>query len=98
MIHSDRGFQYTSKGFKRIVDGANMIHSMSRVGRCLDNAPIENFWGTLKSEMYYLREFQTFDELQKAIEVYIYFYNHQRYQKRLNGLSPLEFRAQVLLF
>lgn len=72
-----------------------MTHSMSRVGRCLDNAPIENFWGTLKSEMYYLREFQSFEELRKAIEVYIYFYNHQRYQKRLNGLSPLEFRAQA---
>ena len=95
MIHSDRGFQYTSKGFKRIVDGAKMTHSMSRVGRCLDNAPIENFWGTLKSEMYYLREFQSFEELRKAVDVYIYFYNHQRYQKRLNGLSPLEFRAQA---
>ncbi|MER2237755.1 MAG: IS3 family transposase, partial [Psychrobacillus sp.] len=92
---SDRGFQYTSKRFKRIVDGAKMTHSMSRVGRCLDNAPIENFWGTLKSEMYYLREFQSFEELRKAVDVYIYFYNHQRYQKRLNGLSPLEFRAQA---
>lgn len=95
MIHSDRGFQYTSKGFKCILDEANMTQSMSRVGRCLDNAPIENFWGTLKSEMYYLREFQSFEELRKAIEKYIHFYNHQRYQKRLNGLSPLEFRAQA---
>lgn len=95
LIHSDRGFQYTSKGFKRIVDGAQMTRSMSRVGRCLDNAPIENFWGTLKSEMYYLREFQSFEELRKAIDLYIHFYNHQRYQKRLNGLSPLEFRAQA---
>ena len=95
MIHSDRGFQYTSKRFKRIIDEAKMTQSMSRVGRCIDNAPIESFWGTLKSEMYYLREFQSFEELRKAIEVYIYFYNHQRYQKRLNGLSPLEFRAQA---
>lgn len=95
MIHSDRGYQYTSKGFKRIVDEAKMTHSMSRVGRCLDNAPIESFWGTLKCEMYYLRHFQSFEELKKAIELYIHFYNHTRYQKRLNGLSPLEFRAQA---
>lgn len=95
MVHSDRGFQYTSKGFKRLVDEAGIIHSMSRVARCLDNAPIENFWGTLKSEMYYLHDFQAYEELKKAIDVYIHFYNNERYQKRLNGLSPLEFRAQA---
>lgn len=95
MVHSDRGFQYTSKGFKRMVDDAKMVHSMSRVGRCLDNAPIENFWGTLKTEMYYLRDFQAYEELNKAVNSYIHFYNNERYQKRLNGLSPLEFRAQA---
>ncbi|MFK3988683.1 IS3 family transposase [Exiguobacterium mexicanum] len=95
MIHSDRGFQYTSRGFKRMVEEAGLTHSMSRVGRCLDNAPIEGFWGTLKVEMYYLREFQAYSELTSAIETYISFYNHDRFQKRLNGLSPVEYRSQA---
>lgn len=95
LIHSDRGYQYTSKGFKRITDKANMIHSMSRPGRCLDNASIEGFWGSLKCEMYYLSKFHTYEELEGAIASYIHFYNTSRYQKRLNGLSPLEFRAQA---
>lgn len=95
LIHSDRGYQYTSKGFKLMIDEAKLTHSMSRVGRCLDNAPIEGFWGTLKCEMYYLSTFHSFEELKKAIELYIHFYNHSRYQKRLNGLSPLEFRVQA---
>ncbi|MCM3281135.1 IS3 family transposase, partial [Exiguobacterium sp. MER 193] len=95
LIHSDRGYQYTSKGFKRMVEDAGLTHSMSRVGRCIDNAPIESFWGTLKVEMYYLREFQAYSELTSAIETYISFYNHDRFQKRLNGLSPVEYRSQA---
>lgn len=50
LIHSDCGYQYTSKFFKRMIDDAEMVHSMSRVGRCIDNGPIEAFWGTLKCE------------------------------------------------
>ena len=68
---------------------------MSRVGLCIDNSPIESFWGTLKSEMYYLNSFETYEALVQAIKTYIDFYNHQRYQKRLNGLSPMEYRAQA---
>lgn len=49
MIHSDRGNQYTSRGFNTMIEDANLTHSMSRVGRCLDNAPLESFGGTLKS-------------------------------------------------
>ncbi len=95
LIHSDRGFQYTSHGFKRRIDKAKMIQSMSRVGRCIDNGPMESFWGTLKSEKYYLHKYGTFEDLSKAINEYIHFYNHDRYQKRLNGLSPLEYRAKA---
>lgn len=94
LIHTDRGYQYTSSHFKALLK-ENMVHSMSRVGRCIDNSPIESFWGTLKSEMYYLRTFETYEELVLAINRYIYFYNHTRYKKKLNGLSPLEFRAQA---
>ncbi len=95
LIHSDRGFQYTSHGFKRRIDKAKMTQSMSRVGRCIDNGPIESFWGTLKCEKYYLHKYGTFEDLSKAIDEYIHFYNHNRYQKRLNGLSPMEYRAKA---
>jgi putative transposase len=95
LIHSDRGFQYTSKGFKRKIDKAEMTQSMSRVGRCIDNGPMESFWGTLKCEKYYLNKYKTFEELSLAIDDYIRFYNYDRYQKRLNGLSPMEYRAKA---
>lgn len=95
LIHSDRGFQYTSKGFKRRIEAAKMIQSMSRVGRCIDNGPMESFWGTLKCEKYYLNRYETLEELSQAIKEYINFYNYDRYQKRLNGLSPMEYRAKA---
>lgn len=95
LLHSDRGYQYTSKEFKRILDKAEMIHSMSRVGRCIDNGPIESFWGTLKVEKYYLYKFDSFEALKHAIDTYITFYNNERFQEKLNGLSPLEYRAQA---
>ncbi|WP_025729161.1 IS3 family transposase, partial [Heyndrickxia ginsengihumi] len=87
--------QYTSKGFKRKIDAVKMTQSMSRVGRCIDNGPMESFWGTLKCEKYYLHQYKTFEELSLAIDEYIHFYNHERYQKRLNGLSPMEYRAKA---
>lgn len=68
-----------------------MIQSMSRVGRCLDNAPMESWWGILKSEMYYLKRFTSREELVYAIEEYIRFYNTRRYQKRLNCMTPCEY-------
>ncbi|WP_108672584.1 IS3 family transposase, partial [Peribacillus acanthi] len=95
LIHSDRGYQYTSHGFKRRLDKAEITQSMSRVGRCIDNGPMESFWGTLKCEKYYLHKYNTFEDLLIAVDEYIHFYNHDRYQKRLNGLSPLEFRAKA---
>jgi putative transposase len=95
LLHSDRGFQYTSSGFKRLLQEAEIEPSMSRVGRCIDNGPMESFWGTLKCEKYYLHTYQTFDELEKAIDDYIYFYNYERLQKRLNGLTPMEYRDKA---
>jgi putative transposase len=95
LIHSDRGFQYTSKWFKQKLDAVGMTQSMSRVGRCIDNGPMESFWGTLKCEKYYLRKYKTFEELSNDINEYIHFYNYERYQKRLNGLSPMEYRVKA---
>lgn len=93
MIHSDRGFQYTSLAFKRKLDAAQITQSMSRVGRCIDNGPMEGFWGILKCEKYYLHKYHTYEELSHAIDEYMIFYNNRRLQKRLNGLSPIEYRA-----
>lgn len=92
LLHSDRGFQYTSKQFKVKLDKAGMTQSMSRVGRCIDNGPMEGFWGILKCEMYYLANFYDYDSLAKAIENYIHFYNYQRRQKKLNKLAPMTYR------
>lgn len=95
MLHSDRGFQYTSLYFKQMLDEAKMTQSMSRVGRCIDNGPMESFWGTLKCEKYYLHKYQTFGQLKQDIEDYIHFYNYERLQAKLNGLSPMEFRTKA---
>ena len=91
LFHSDRGFQYTNRIFYNKLREAKMRQSMSRVGRCIDNGPMEGFWGMLKSEMYYLRRFTDRDDLIQAIENYIYFYNNSRYQKRLHCMTPMEF-------
>jgi len=96
VFHSDRGFQYTSKVFKTKLDAQGMTQSMSRVGRCIDNGPMEAFWGTLKAEMYYLNRFPNYDSLKTAIDNYIFFYNYNRYQEGLGGLAPLEFRESHL--
>lgn len=91
LFHSDRGFQYTSKTFYNKLMEAKMRQSMSRVGKCIDNGPMEGFWGILKSEMYYLRKFTSQEELTAAIENYIFFYNTGRYQKKLLCMTPMEF-------
>ncbi|WP_272455333.1 IS3 family transposase [Clostridium botulinum] len=95
LFHSDRGFQYTSKNFKKKLDDADMTQSMSRVSRCIDNGPMEAFWGMLKSEMYYLRKFNSYSELESVITDYINYYNNQRYQKRLKCMTPLEYREYL---
>ncbi len=56
LFHSGRGYQYTSKSFRKKLEEAGMTQSMSRVSRCIDNGPMEAFWGMLKSEMYYLKK------------------------------------------
>ncbi|HHX61974.1 MAG TPA: IS3 family transposase [Epulopiscium sp.] len=96
MVHSDQGYQYTSYGFKRRLQLQGMQQSMYRAGKCIDNGPIENFWGIVKTERYYLREeYFTFEDLKEDIKDYIDYYNKERYQKRLNNMSPLEYRAHA---
>lgn len=95
LFHSDRGFQYTSKNFRKKLDDADMTQSMSRVARCIDNGPMEAFWGMLKSEMYYLKKFNSYKELETAITDYIDYYNNQRYQKGLKCMTPIEYREHL---
>lgn len=93
LFHSDRGFQYTNKTFHQKLMDAGMRQSMSRVGRCIDNGPMEGYWGLLKSEMYYLKKFYSKQELIEAIENYIEFYNTRRYQLKLHCMTPMEYHA-----
>lgn len=72
-----------------------MVQSMSRVGCCLDNGPMEGFWGILKSEMYYLNKFNDYKSLKKTIEKYTDYYNTKRYQKRLNCMAPMKYRKYL---
>lgn len=91
LFHSDRGFQYTSPTFVNMLKEANMTRSMSRVGKCVDNGPMEGFWGIIKTEAYYLNKFDTYEELEKAISDYIHYYNYGRYQEKLNCMTPMEY-------
>lgn len=80
IFHSDRGFQYTSRIFQSKLRQQGMIQSMSRVGHCIDNGPTENFWGILKSEMYYLNTYTSEADLRNAIADYMSFYSNERIQ------------------
>ena len=96
LLHSDRGYQYTSKAFRRRIIAAGMTQSMSRVARCIDNGPMEGFWGLMKREMYYGKKYKTKEELMLAIEKYIDYYTNKRVQRNLEVLTPLEFHEQKL--
>ena len=96
IFHSDRGFQYTSKTFQNRLREQGMTQSMSRVGHCIDNGPTENFWGIVKSEMYYRYTFTDEQSLREAIAEYMTFYSTERIQERFNGKTPAEVRAEAL--
>jgi len=95
LLHSDQGFQYTHKTYNRLLEQKKMVVSMSRKGNCWDNACIESFFSHLKSECFHLHAFESEEQLIQAIEQYILFYNNERFQKKLNNLSPVEFRTKA---
>lgn len=90
LFHSDRGFQYTNRTFHHKLETAGMTHSMSRVAHCIDNGPMEGFWGILKRERYYGRRFTSKQALIHMIKHYIRYYNTSRVQRNLGVLTPLE--------
>lgn len=96
IFHSDRGFQYTSKVFKKKLEQQEMKQSMSRVGHCIDNGPTEGFWGIIKSEMYQMYEITDEASLKYAIKDYLRFYSEERPQDRYHCKTPSEVRQEGL--
>jgi transposase InsO family protein len=92
VIHSDQGGHYTSHYFRRLLKKNKVKQSMSRRGNCLDNAPIESFFGHLKDELDY-KECKSFSELKIKVDKYIDYYNNERPQWGLNGKTPVECRG-----
>ena len=90
LLHSDRGSAYTTQIFHDKLAAAGMTQSMSRVGKCIDNGPMEGFWGILKRERYYGRRFTSREALVRMIQDYIVYYNSRRLQRGLGVLTPME--------
>lgn len=99
ILTSDQGWQYQMQEYHIALEEKGIIQSMSRKGNCLDNSPMENFFGKMKNEMFYGYEytFNTLEELKKEMENYISYYNNQRITEKLKGLTPVEYRNQSLI-
>jgi transposase InsO family protein len=92
-LHSDQGWQYQMKQYQHLLQQKGIVQSMSRKGNCLDNAIIENFFGTLKSELFYLKKYKSINQLKIEINEYINYYNNERIKSNLNKMSPIQYRA-----
>ena len=90
------GYRYQMKSYQNLLKAKGITQSMSRKATCLDNAVAENFFGLLKTELFYLEKFDSIDQLEKAIVDYIYYYNNRRIKLKLNGLSPVQYRIQTV--
>jgi putative transposase len=93
LIHSDQGWQYQMKQYQHLLKTKGIVQSMSRKGNCLDNAIVENFFGIVKSELFYLKKFTSVGKLKQEIADYINYYNNDRIKLNLNGMSPIQYRA-----
>jgi putative transposase len=96
LFHSDQGWQYQMKQYQHLLQQSGITQSMSRKGNCLDNAVIENFFGIIKSELFYLKKYDSVFQLKKEIAEYIHYYNNDRIKLNLNGMSPIQYRAHYL--
>lgn len=93
VLHSDQGWQYQMQKYQQSLRENGISQSMSRKGNCLDNAVMENFFGTIKSELFYMNEYESTEKLKNDIKDYISYYNEKRIKLNLNGMSPTEYRA-----
>lgn len=98
ILHSDQGWQYQMKQYQHLLKQKGIRQSMSRKGNCLDNACAENFFGLLKSELYYIKEneYNNIEELEKDILEYIKYYNNRRIKSKLKGMTPVQYRIHSL--
>ncbi|CAN1528429.1 Tra5 Transposase and inactivated derivatives [Burkholderiaceae bacterium] len=97
LLHSDQGWQYQMPAWQRQLAERGLTQSMSRKGNCLDNAAMESFFGTLKTEFFYLNKFDSVERLEDGLRQYIHYYNHERIRSKLKGLSPVQYRTQPSL-
>jgi putative transposase len=97
ILHSDQGWQYQMKEYQYLLKKKGIKQSMSRKGNCLDNAIIENFFGILKSELFYLKKYSSIAQLKREIIEYINYYNNDRIRLNLKGMSPIQYRAHYYL-
>ena len=92
IMHSDQGALYQSSSYQKNLADKGIVQSMSRKATCLDNAVIENFFGLLKSEMFYGKEFESIEHFTEELKEYIRYYNEDRIKMKLDGLSPVQYR------
>ena len=92
ILHSDQGWQYQMKEYQRILKENNIQQSMSRKGNCLDNSIMENFFGRLKTEMFYGEKFESVNTFIDKLKEYIYYYNNERIILKLK-MSPVQYRT-----
>lgn len=95
LLHSDQGWHYQMTRYQHSLKEHGIIQSMSRKGNCLDNAAMESFFGVLKSELFYIKKFESMEHFILELEEYIYYYNHRRIKAKLKGLSPVQYRIQA---
>ena len=96
LIHSDQGWHYQMKQYRHSLKNCGITQSMSRKGNCYDNAVIENFFGIMKSEFLYRKEFENITHFKQELAKYIEYYNHKRIKAKLKGMSPVQYRAHTL--
>ncbi|KAI0985867.1 hypothetical protein GJ496_000188 [Pomphorhynchus laevis] len=94
-VHSDQGIHYTSKQFRNDLIRCGIGQSMSRRGKCIDNAPMESFFGHFKDEVDY-EDCKNLEELIYKINEYMVYYNHQRKQWNLKKMTPVQYRYHLL--
>jgi transposase InsO family protein len=92
--HSDRGVQYACDAYRTMLEAHGIGCSMSRTGNCYDNAVVESFFGTLKTELTHHEDYQTREQAMQSIFEYIeVFYNRQRKHSSLSYVAPAQFEA-----
>ncbi|WP_433958021.1 IS3 family transposase [Cytobacillus horneckiae] len=95
LMHSDQGWHYQMKQYRHALESRGIVQSMSRKGNCYDNSVIENFFGIMKSEFLYLKEFESVEHFKEELEKYINYYNTKRIKAKLKGMSPIQYRTHA---